>query len=158
VLSTSSEGVLKGKLSWCNICVLTLLLRFWCWLFLEYICWNTILYCSYIWKKCHNFVIWLATSLKSKVSNANNCFVTFIKIIQKRRHLLESFVSEMQCEDSFVSEDDKSGKTFIFRKRKGKLVDFLDILLQTKVRKKLRHTEMGKKNNWLIFNFSLLSN
>ena len=30
---------------------------------------------------------------------------------------------------------DQNGKTFIFKKRKGKIMDFLDILIQAKVEK-----------------------
>jgi len=64
---------------------------------------------------------------------------------------LESLAAEIQREDSFVMEDEEIGKTYQFHKRKGKLVDFLDILLQTRVRKKLRHTAMEQDRQMKTF-------
>jgi len=57
----------------------------------------------------------------------------YFQIIAERRVVLESLSTQDEISESAFIQDKKTGKKFSFRKRKGKLVDFLDILLQTKV-------------------------
>ena len=51
--------------------------------------------------------------------------------------------SNSQSESSEIT-DEATGKTFTFRKRKGKAMDFLDLLLQTKVKSSLVIFETGR--------------
>jgi len=100
----------------------------------------------------HTCCLIVAPCAKNKLFYANKkCFVIFIKIIQKRRRLLESMTAEKEFEDSIVCEDKETGKTFTFRKQKGKLVDFLDVLLQTKVGKILGYLEMVQERYLMQF-------
>ena len=56
-----------------------------------------------------------------------------LQIIKERRALLQSMKESNSTSETSVFTDEATGKTVTYRKRKGKTMDFLDLLLQTVV-------------------------